>query len=648
MPLDLIEGALPADLAGHLYVASPAGTVDQSPQGALFVGDGMVSRFDLDPGGVKLSTRLVRGHDFVADELTASDPALAEFRFASSGIARLGRLGVRNFSNTAVVPMKFGAEPTRIAMTYDAARPVEIDPASLEYVTPIGRRSEWDPEALPGAVFPMVLSPAHPFFDPTTSEFFTLNYGRGVMNFAGTIPILALLRELPRQAVDAFDKLATVFGVDRAYHWLLGQIRAAALRLDMRAEDFVVKVLPEFVPDSFTDLVRWDGSGPLERFRLMLPSGYEVHLAQSVHQIAATRDHIVILETGFKIGLQSVFNDPLPRTDVFERLARYLLTRPQLPYTDFYILSRADLDHPRLPPTAHGIRRIECQKLRVPLEADHFLADYDDSGGRITLHVGHSPATDLSEWIRPYDISAYDKGPIDPDLHGMLAVGAMDVGRLGRYEVEASTGRVLSSRTITDERTCWAVALYAGQSINTPEPQPDRIEQLYWCTEGVFPELLTEFVKDLYLDYPHRLVALETILEMGSTGRPSAIHRIDTASMTFADSYVLPDGVMAGSLQFVPRGAGPTDGYLVGTIYTDAATELWIFDAADLARGPIAKLASPQWKIGFSLHTAWTPTVEARTAPYAVSARQEIAEPVARLSSELAQRFEADLYPRFD
>lgn len=649
LPLDLVEGALPSDLAGHLYVASPASTVSGGrDRTTIVVGDGMVQRFDLSPSGVTLTTRLVEGHDLVADELTHSDPSLAAFRFANAGMVRIGLLGSRNFANTALVPMQRGAEPARVLVTYDAGRPVEIDPVSLAFATPVGRRAEWDAEALPDAPFPTVLSPAHPAYDPHTGSLFTLDYGRGVLNFAGTVPLVALLAELPRHLLLAADRMATVLGVDRAYRWLARRLEAKARAMDLRAEDLIARFVPSLVPDSFTDLVRWDGSGALERFRLVLPDDTEVHIEQSVHQIAVTREHVVILETGFKIGLQSAFNNPLPAGDLFERLARLLLTRPQLPTTTFYVLSRAELDRPTLPPTARGLPRVECRRVSVPLEADHFLADYDDAGGRVTLHVGHAPATDLSEWIRPYDVSAYDGRPIDPALHGMLAVGAMDVGRFGRYVIDGASGALVSSQTLTDEETCWAIALYAGQGLNTPAPPPERIEQLYWCTEGVFPELLTEFVKDLYADYEHRLVPVDRILAMGTTGRPSAIHRIDTASMTLADGYALPSGVMAGSLQFVPRGAGPTDGYLVGTMYTNARTELWIFDAADLARGPLAKLASARWTIGFSLHTAWLPSIAPRTAAYHVSAREELEVPVARLSASLAAAFEADLYPRFD
>lgn len=646
LPLDLVEGQLPADLAGHLYVVAPARTISGDETTTLTVGDGLLCRFDLSPNGVALTTRLVKGPDYFADELTAADPALAELGFVNSGMVRLGLLGSRNFSNTALVPMKKGAEPTRMLVTYDAGRPVEVDPKSLAYATPVGHRDEWDAEALPGAVFPTVLSPAHPAWDGHTGELFTLGYGRGVGSFAATIPSIGALMGLPRRILGAADALATVFGVDRAFHFLVRHIKRAATQIDLKVEDVIASFVPHLVPDSFTELVRWDGQGALQRYRLVLESEREVHVRQSVHQVAVTKDHVVILETGFKIGMQSAFNNPLPDSDVFERLARYLLTERQLPYTVFYVLKRADLDLP-LPPTAHGLPRVACKRIQVPLEADHFLADYDDADG-ITLHVGHAPATDLSEWIRPYDVSAYDGEPIDPALHGMLAVGAMDVGRFGRYVIDADSGELLSSRTLVDERTSWAIALYAGQGLNTPDPAPQKIEQLYWCTEGVFPELLTEFVKDLYRDYPHRLVDVKTILSLGQSGRPSAIHRVDTASMTFADTYALPAGVMAGSLQFVPTGTGPTDGYLVGTMYTMDRTELWVFDAADLAAGPVAKLASPKWNVGFSLHTAWLPSLEARTASYKITPREEIGDAVQRLSPTLAARFEQALYPQFD
>lgn len=649
LPFDVVEGAIPNDLRGHFFLVAPAGTVPRTPperRSTLLVGDGLVCRFDLDGNRITMTSRLARTHDFVADELTSRMPGLESHRFHTSGILRLGRLGARDFANTAFIPMKRGDEPTRLILAYDAGRPMEIDPLTLELVGPIGNRSEWRPEALPNAPFPIYLSPAHPVWDRRTGELFTLNYGRGVRNFLGTIPLVYLLTSVPPRIARAAERMARVLGFDAAYAWLSRRIEHGTTRIDRALERMFEDYFPE-VPDTFTDLVRWDGSGRLSRWRLVLPNEREVAITQSVHQIAVTRNYVVVLHTGFKIGLAAAFNDPIPGTDFVERMAHAALTRPQLPTTTFYIIPRAALDDPRPARGDDGVARVTCRRVDLPIEADHFLADYDDANDRLTLHVAHAPATDLGEWIRPYDGSAWD-AYVDPALFGMLAVGAMDVGRFGRYVVDGKTGRVEEARTMLDDKRTWGISLYAGRALNAEDPLPERIEHAYWCTVGFYPELLTELVFDLYRDYPHRIVPLDEILAMRTTGRPSTVLRVENSTLRIADSYELPMGTIAGSMQLVPRAGcwtSETDGYLIGTVYTQARTELWIFDASDLARGPIARLAAPGFEVGFSLHTAWLPTVEPRRSSYRITAdaelRYTIEDPAVR------RAFEQHLYPRF-
>ncbi|MGE0786061.1 MAG: carotenoid oxygenase family protein [Sandaracinaceae bacterium] len=631
LPLDVIEGALPKDLTGHLFVVAPASTVNAKRRGNRLAGDGLVCRFDLGPDRVTLTSRIPRTPDLIADALTAHNPRFNTMRFIDAGLVRIGRLGSRDFANTGFVTINVPGEPRRLCLTYDAGRPIEIDPASLRFITPVGERTEWRAEVLADSLFPVVLSPAHPAFDPSTGEFISVNYGRGVFNVFETVPVVGALRSMPLWLQGMLDRAVTALAVNRGFRRLEGQLERWAVAADRRLEAFLEKAMPSFVPDTFTDLVRWDRYGKLERWRLVMPDGRGVSIRQSVHQVCVTREHIIFLETGFKIGLQSGLDDPIEETDIVERSVRALVTRPQIAQTVLYIVRRdaLDTDAPRGP---DGVRRVPCVAARFPLEADHFVADYDDEEGQLIVHIAHSPATDLSEWIRPYDVSAYDHGPIAAELHGLFAVGPMDVGRFGRYVIDARTGAVIQSQTVADDRTTWALALYAGNGLNTVGPLPERIEQIYWCSEGCFPELLTEFVFNLYEDYPHRLASIDSIRAMGSVGRPSAVHRVDTRQMTIADRYVLPDGVMAGSLQFVPHGAGPTDGYLVGTVYTDPRTELWIFDAADLARGPVTKLASDRWNVGFSLHTAWLDSLERVEPDYRITPEDELRDPLARLT----------------
>ena len=75
-------------------------------------------------------------------------------------------------------------------------------------------------------------------------------------------------------------------------------------------------------------------------------------------------------------------------------------------------------------------------------------------------------------------------------------------------------------------------------------------------------------------------------------------------------SYALPRGVFGSEAPFCPR-KGATeedDGYLV-TFVTDVnadASECWIFDAREIARGPIARVRLPM-RISSGTHAAWTP-----------------------------------------
>ena len=81
----------------------------------------------------------------------------------------------------AFLPVKFaGDEQERLLITYDAGRQYEIDPESLELVTPVGSNQEWRPEVKVNFPFAPVLSTAHPAFDARQSEMFTINYGRSI------------------------------------------------------------------------------------------------------------------------------------------------------------------------------------------------------------------------------------------------------------------------------------------------------------------------------------------------------------------------------------------------------------------------------------------------------------------------------------
>jgi len=203
-----IEGELPENLQGHVFIVAPVGTVDSGGLpfyngSSLLNGDGMIYRLDFDcQGKVRIKTRLVKPPDYYADLATRTGTQYENHRFRNHGITRFSlTLGLRNDLNTAFLPMHWGEDPLdRLLVTYDAGRPYELDTENLEIVTPIGSNQEWKAEVnAPNFPFRPILSTAHPVFDAYTDEMFTVNYGRSTSNFLQTFPAVFNLDKLPKE-----------------------------------------------------------------------------------------------------------------------------------------------------------------------------------------------------------------------------------------------------------------------------------------------------------------------------------------------------------------------------------------------------------------------------------------------------------------
>lgn len=195
--LILKEGKIPDDWYGHVFINSPAGTVnsnglpypDNSPeQGSpIMNGDGYVFRFDLLDNQISVQTSLMKPPCYYADLATKINNSNGYGRlegFHNLGLTRMSALlGARNELNTAITPVKFAGDATpRMIACYDASRPYEISAKDLKMKTVIGMNSEYafsTPDSL--FVFPVIQTSAHPSFDPHTQELFIPNYTREMM-----------------------------------------------------------------------------------------------------------------------------------------------------------------------------------------------------------------------------------------------------------------------------------------------------------------------------------------------------------------------------------------------------------------------------------------------------------------------------------
>jgi carotenoid cleavage dioxygenase-like enzyme len=575
LDLEVISGTLPGDLAGHVFInsARPSG-------GGSFVfnGDGLIHRLDFGGPRPHLMTRLVKSPCYFADQATTG----TSDGFQVNGLASISRtLGVRNQGNTAFLPMG----PDRLLATYDAGRPWELDPISLDVVTPVGWHSDWRPamdipaamrQFVMGNVFPLVMASAHPVWDPHTQEFFCVNFGgnQGIQVLGVTL----------------------------------------------------------FAP-VFTDLLRWDGAGALERWTLVDSGGQPIKIENSVHQLQVTQDYVLVMDCAFSSEPGKMF-DPAAFS-------------PQLPDARIYLVRRADLAR-----TTPG-GQVEARRVTIPREAAHFLADYANPGGKITVHLQHNCASDASEWLLPTDVEHGSGARVRPELAGLFA-GATDLGVLGRHVIDGPSATYLpaESAIYSDDAWTWTLGLSTHPGASGALT---RHEQLYVPAGGFQADTLIDRVARGYAAYPHRIVPMNRLPL--AAGRPASIARFDVRLAQVMDGWRFPEGRMACSPQFVPRSGGnggATDGYLVVVVLSDdtswsrsSGDELWVFDAADLARGPLCRLAHPQLDMPFMMHTAFLPELRPRAASYRIDVEADHQAEVRQLTPALQDLFRRQVYPHF-
>ena len=161
--LEVIEGHWPDDVDGSVYVVGPD---KRGPGGHWFAEQGLVERIRMRPDGLGRIRVEHRRVTTTLDRLRERHPRL----FKKVKFMELSPFGVSNFANTNVADID-----GRLFLGYDAGRPIEIDPETLEYLTPVGSNSEWLQFA-PGLVEPLCAVAAHPAADVEERAMYFVNY----------------------------------------------------------------------------------------------------------------------------------------------------------------------------------------------------------------------------------------------------------------------------------------------------------------------------------------------------------------------------------------------------------------------------------------------------------------------------------------
>ncbi|MCS7018373.1 MAG: carotenoid oxygenase family protein [Cytophagales bacterium] len=704
--LNVEAGQLPTDLYGFVFINSAVGTVNtnglpypekyadgtpaQEYGTPIINGDGLILKFDFTKKGqVLLSTGLLRTPCYYADEATMRGTVWhKKYGFRNFGLARISvKMGTRNQINTAIQPVKFGNDTnTRLLATFDAGRPFEFDPHNLNLITPIGKNKEWRAGTPPfmNPPFAMVLTTAHPVFDPRTRELFTVNFTKT------TEALLAATTLFSGLETDPEGLEARI----RNFMQLVEKENLSQKDLLSRASKFFKTLENQYVPqrtvweklwhllknvflgkiDSLISnknavyLMKWNGQGALQQWEVTDQQGKGLLIDQNMHQIGFSQDYIILIDAAFKFSLDVMLYNIFPDKPELDAFIRKLTSGVQQDATDIYLIRRADLQP--------NVKRVQAKKIVIPMEMVHFSVNYQNPDDIITLFSAHNCSACPAEWLRPYDREAlYPERQVSADKVGLLAVGAMDVGQVGKIVIDARNGVYLAERSKyyfhTDKQGAhtWGVGLYTHRNLCSADHTTDNITHIYWQSYGLRSDMLTVFIRQLYDSANRRrTVPVSEVLAATQEGAPYVLFCLETESMTVKDFYAFDKETYFWSLQFVPRSQSRADvppyqdGYIFTTVTVgypqangtyDYQPEVWLFDATDLAGGPICKLHHPDMSFGFTIHSAWTPDAHPNTNPdYKINIKEDYDYMLNKIRNrefrqEIGQIFQHYVYPNF-
>lgn len=695
VPLNVVDGKLPADIKGAVYVIYPVGSINSNglpfpefnPDGSkndeygtpVMNGDGMVLLLNFNNNPVTAKSRLMKTPCFYADQAYPYKQGIGNklFAFKNWGIARISlMLGARNEQNTALIPIKFKGSNTALVSAYDVGRPFLVDASTLELKSPLGGHADWTNATPPSMPWPfsLVMSTAHPTFDPYTQELFSTNFIRSMSSIFSESRVIFHLKKdqelVKNKFTELIDRLETTESNDS--HEVK---RAKVIDFFENIDTYLGTQKPD-TPESNSStsnevyLMRWTGNETIEKWLLHDQAGNPIAIKQCMHQISISEDYILLTDTSFKFTADLMFNSLYFNDEKLDAAVRELLTNPMLPFTICYVVRRKELTPGGGTAVAYTLQQ------NIPLETIHYSLNYKNPNGIMTLYGAHNAAICIAEWMRHFDVAKITGQAVDPEVIGLFALGSMDVGRLGKWEIDGEkltidtqNSKVFAGQGETSSSNIgpnsWNIGLYTYRDMISATTNVDKIEYLWLVSNGLDKRMLSEFIYNLYEGYPNRIVPPEEMLALTEKGIPCGITRINADSMVPDDYYQFDFDSFPRSIQFVPRTPKSTiipaalDGYIFCTVQVKNPpdspigyrSEFWLFDAMNVAQGPVCKLSNPEIQFCFTLHSTWLENADSFNLDYNVSVKEDYNEVISKLPNidkQVIQLiFDTKVYPFF-
>jgi hypothetical protein len=521
MDLHCLEGEMPADIEGSLFICQCLG----SPE-AFMVGDTNIIRMDFEGKEPRLTNRLM----WTPAALARHKLKNTRHRFDFFGLMYLSPgMGMSSYTEGLYL-----LPDGRLGVTSDVDRPWVIERDSLQAVTPVGRRHEWLPMLadnageVMGGLFAGYNNSHVLYTDQENAEVFLVNY-----------------------------------------------------RLKRPGSGHPVK------------LIRWDGYHDFESWIVVDGNGAEIEIKQSIHELVFTRDYILLADTAFVAG-----------TEMFTPWKN-----AKLPYdkTVVYIIDRRDLKS--------GKNTVLSKQIVVDKPCIHLIPEYENPNDQITVYMLHTPATNTAEILRSYDRDL-DGNLFPKHLTGYGTLPVLDLSSVGKHLIDVPRSQVVVSEYISEMPYCWGPYLYTymGRQI-----EPYNGQDLFIMFKGFSRDILPKRIFNAYKNVDARQVPLEEMVGGEGFHHNNSICRVTTKDFAIADAYIFPDRTLLYTIATLDSKNQAGSGYLIAGIVTDMAAgeqssghEYWIFNASNLAKGPICKLGHESLNNSTLFHAVYIPKTVAK------------------------------------
>lgn len=627
------EGKIPTDWYGLMFVNSLAGNFTwqgDCPSNALLNSNGMILKLELLANkSAEFSTALMRTPCFYAEEATLQGSIWDRFyRFTPLSNLRVSiKLGVRNQLNGAIIPFWFGQnKQARLMVTFPAGAPFEINPSLLELREMIGVGS-WheSPVGEEEQPFPAVLNALQPVFDPIAQEFFTVNVAESSRMLSAVTAafhwreyypqvLKEHLSQFIQQQVNVspcslFDQLVDFFASLKEKLPSLNFFRSSSFkkwRLFAKGKDSASL--------SKAYLFRWKGESALKQWQLLDEQGNPIS-GNGIWRLACTKDYLILSCTGCYslLGecLLSLFPEEESFRSFFESLRLELLNSQA---THIYLVCRKQLHEKN--------KQVRTLPIIVPECLGNLTAlAYDNPNGIITLLATSSHQPFVSpQWFLP-----------SKSQHQIRHI------KIKQMVLDTLTGEYLAQ------------------------------ESRYFPFSAMQSPLIDAFTyfQSLSANYSITHVYLKGCSQENAISQQrSCVICLNVQAMEAEEIYFFEQNIHLWSIQFVPRRLANTalpptkNGYLLAIVKTSSdsssyCTEIWVFDAAHLSKGPICKLFHPDFSLGWVTSSVW---VEELFTPSSPASDQKLMQfyhdKIAKIRHKVTRQdisllFKQHVYPNF-